>query len=71
MTTIRMTNQETNETCNIIRDVAHVHPEWVHIQAGTASESELQAMLDGLNVADWYDGGNHLGPDCCGLEMFR
>jgi len=71
--TIRMTNQETGETCDISRDVTHSHPAWVHTQAGTASESELQAMLDGLNVEDWYDrvSGCHLGLDCCGLEIFR
>jgi hypothetical protein len=67
---IRMTNQENNETCDIIRDVAHAHPLWVHTQAGTASESELQAMLDALSVADWYADDNHRGPDCIGLEMF-
>jgi hypothetical protein len=70
MTTIRMTNQQTGEACDIIRDVTRTHPEWVHIQAGTASESELQSMLDSLSVADWYAGDKHLGPDCCGLEMY-
>lgn len=58
-------------TYPVHRDVAHRHPEAVHQAMGTASEAELQAGLDTLNVSDWYDGdGNHLGPDVNGLEMF-
>jgi hypothetical protein len=33
------------------------HPQWVHEQCGTASESELQRSLDATNVSDWYRDG--------------
>lgn len=69
---IRITSSKTGEVATISRSVCTEHPTWVHGQLGTASESELQRALDGLNVGDWYDDdGKHLGPDCCGVEMFR
>lgn len=68
---IQITNAKTGETTPIVRDVAHKHPDWVHRQCGTASESELQACLDGLNVSMWYRDGKHLGPDVAGVEMFQ
>jgi hypothetical protein len=56
----------------VSRDVCTRHPAVVHEAMGTASEAELQMTLDGLNVSMWYDrDGNHLGPDCTGLEMYR
>lgn len=68
---IRITSQKTGEQAAISRSVTTTHPQWVHDQLGTGSESELQRALDQLNVGGWYDAdGKHLGPDCCGLEMF-
>lgn len=68
---IKITNKATGESCEIYRDVSHMHPLWVHEQCGTESETELQHMLDGLNVMMWYDdAGRHLGPDEAGIEMF-
>jgi hypothetical protein len=57
-------------TYPITRDVCHAHPQVIRDALGTASESELQHALDTMNVADWYDGNHHLGPDVNGLEMF-
>lgn len=68
--TIKITNQKTGEQTTIVRDVCTTHPAWVHEQCGTASESELQACLDGLNVSMWYRDGKHLGQDVAGMEMF-
>lgn len=69
---IQITNQKTGSVCPIDRSVTTSHPEWVHQQMGTASESELQRSLDGANVSDWYDeGAKHLGPDDNGLEMIE
>jgi hypothetical protein len=60
------------KTYAVYRDVAHVHPPQVHGALGTASEAELQRVLDTLNVEDWYDEkGYHRGPNANGLEMFR
>jgi hypothetical protein len=68
---ITITNKSTGETIRISRNVCDTHPAWVHDQCGTASESELQAFLDAMNVEDWYRAGKHLGPDECGIEMTR
>lgn len=59
-------------TYPISRSVTDTHPAAVHEALGTASEAELQACLDACHVDDWYGpDGSHLGPDPCGLEMFR
>lgn len=68
---ITITNFSTGEKITIARDVCTIHPQWVHEQCGTATESELQSCLDGLNVGDWYRDGRHLGPDTAGIEMTR
>jgi len=68
---IQITNAKTGEKTTISRDVCTQHPNWVHEQCGTTSESELQALLDGLNVSMWYRDGNHLGQDASGIEMFK
>jgi len=53
-------------------DATHEHPRAVHAALGTSSEDELQQYLHDCRAADWYDdGGEHLGPDDSGLEMFR
>jgi hypothetical protein len=66
---ISIKNQDTGELCPITRDVSTTHPQWVHRQLGTASEEELQAVLDSHNVGMWYLDGKHLGPDGDGLIM--
>lgn len=54
----------------IYRDVAHVHPGAVHAALGTASEAELQRLLDQVSVHDYYDAdGVYRGPDPYGLEV--
>lgn len=59
-------------THQIVRSVCHNHPTEVHAALGTASEEELQRCLDGLDVSDWYGpDGRHLGPDACGMSMYR
>lgn len=69
---IEIKNNKTNETIAISQDVCTEHPAWVHQQCGTQSESELQSMLDGYNVEDYYDGySQHKGADICGISMFR
>jgi len=68
---IQITHMKTGAVWPISRDVCTDHPAWVHEQLGTASESELQAILDGMNIADWYRDGEHLGQDAAGLEMFE
>jgi hypothetical protein len=68
---IEITNAKTGEKIEIVRDVCTTHPRWVHDQCGTASESELQHCLDGLNVSDWYRDGKHLGNDICGISMYE
>lgn len=67
---IIITNAKTGEKTAIVRDVCTTHPQWVHDQCGTASESELQHCLDTLNVSDWYRDEKHLGDDVCGISMF-
>lgn len=68
---ITIANHETHEVIAISRDVATLHPAWVHEQCGTTSESELQHVLDGLNVDDFYSSGKNLGNDDSGLRMER
>lgn len=54
----------------IERDVCHEHPAEVHVALGSSSESELQAMLDGLYYRDWFaDDGSYLGRDCNGVGL--
>ena len=68
---ITITSHKTGEVAAIHRDVTITHPQWIHEQCGTSSESELQACLDQLNVSDWYKDGKHLGPDVCGISMYE
>lgn len=63
-------NKSTGEECELSRDVCHEHPDWVHAQAGTASESELQAALDQYDIRYYYDSdGEYKGEDICGIGM--
>lgn len=69
---IQITNLETGEQVTIARDVTSTHPQWVHDQLGTSNETELQRLLDNLNVEDWYGSDDsHLGDDEYGLAMYR
>ncbi|MBM4200319.1 MAG: hypothetical protein FJ189_03425 [Gammaproteobacteria bacterium] len=45
---MKIRNHTTGETAALVRDVCHHHPNWVHAQIGTDTESELQNVLDGL-----------------------
>ena len=42
-------------TATLVRDVCHVHPQWVHDQLGTGSESELQSFLDSTSIDEYLD----------------
>lgn len=69
---ITITDRETGAVARIDRSVTTQHPQWVHGQLGTESESELQHYLDQCSVDDWYDAnGRNLGPDCAGITMTR
>lgn len=67
---IEITNLTTAETITIARDVTATHPQWVHDQLGTESESELQDSLSNWSLSDYYDrSGEHLGADEYGVSM--
>jgi hypothetical protein len=67
---ITIRNKSTGEIEPIRRDVCAVHPAWVHSQCGTASEAELQAMLDAYRVEDFFDSeGHHRGADNLGISI--
>ena len=40
-------------TADLYRDVTASHPQWVHDQIGTESESELQLFLDGCEQGEY------------------
>lgn len=50
-------NKQTDEVVEIVRDVCHNHPAWVHEQCSTESEAELQGMLDQMSYADYVRVG--------------
>jgi hypothetical protein len=54
-------NHQTGEVIELIRDVCTEHPEWVHQQCGTESESELQHMLDQMSSEDYAKGQDGFG----------
>ena len=60
------------ETTLLQRDVCHRHPARVHEALGTKDESELQAVLDGVGYADYFDRqtGEYLGADENGLGLY-
>lgn len=68
---IEITNLTTDETITIARDVTATHPQWVHDQLGTESESELQDSLSNWSLSDYYSdrSGEHLGADEYGVSM--
>lgn len=67
---IEITNLTTAETITIARDVTVTHPQWVHDQLGTESESELQDSLSNWSLSDYYDrSGDHKGADEYGVSM--
>lgn len=68
---IEITNLATAETIPISRDVTATHPQWVHDQLGTESESELQDSLSNWSLSDYYSdrSGEHLGADEYGVSL--
>jgi hypothetical protein len=60
-----ITNKETGQKIELVRDVCTQHPDWVHEQCGSSSEVELQLMLDQLSVADFIG----IGADVCGIDI--
>lgn len=46
-------NEDSNITADLYRDVTSTHPAWVHEQIGTESESELQRFLDGCEQGEY------------------
>jgi hypothetical protein len=48
------------------RDVAHIHPKWMHDRMETSSEQELQAALDRSHPPD-FPGPGPENRDCSGL----
>ena len=65
MITIR--SHDSYRVAVLHRDVTHHHPSWVHRQLQTASEAELQQILDALNVADFEETGYER--DCDGILL--
>ncbi|GAP37910.1 hypothetical protein ABXN37_22575 [Piscinibacter sakaiensis] len=64
---LKIRNLTTGEVIDLVRDAAHTHPEWVHEQCDTCSESELQRMLDSYSLATMAE---HAGrADECGIYM--
>ncbi len=60
-----------DEIIPLMRDVCHRHPDRVHEALGTSSESELQAVLDGVGYANFFDSkGEYLGADENGLGLY-
>ena len=57
---IRDFNNPEN-VAHLQRDVCHQHPSWVHNQMGTSSESELQAVLDFVDLDTLINGDPELG----------
>lgn len=58
------------ETHKLHRDVCHTHPEAVHEALGTRSAAELQAVMDGVGYASFFDrDGQYLGEDENGLGL--
>jgi hypothetical protein len=68
---IEITNLTTAETITIARDVTATHPQWVHDQLVTESESELQDSLSNWSLSDYYSdrSGEHLGADEYGVSL--
>lgn len=51
---LKIRNQENkNQTADLVRDVCHTHPAWVHAQLETEGESELQGMLDQVDLQEF------------------
>lgn len=53
------------ETCTLIDDVRCAHPQWVHDQMGTDSESELQGVLGCYSIEDMVRSAPE--EDACGM----
>lgn len=62
---LKIRNLKTGETTSLSRDVRDVHPEWVHEQLGTESESELQGFLDNCSMEEFLLCLDT--PDDCGV----
>lgn len=57
MTTLSIRNlTDTTQTTELVRDVTHSHPQWVHEQLGTGGlESAIQSILDTCDVQEFID----------------
>jgi len=60
---LKIKNLKTGKVVSIVRDVCHTHPDWVHGQCSTFTESQLQEMLDQTSEQDYVGQG----PDVCGI----
>lgn len=67
MSYLTIRNLTTGETEVLSRDVRHAHPQWVHEQCGTASESELQRMQDQVSLDEFAVRPGQA--DVCGIYM--
>lgn len=57
--TFLIRNLTNGELMQLIRDVHHNHPAWIHEQLGTTSEDELQRKLAELSVTRFIRAGKH------------
>jgi len=65
--TLSIRNHNNGDVSKLVRDVTHAHPDWVHAQLGTSSESELQHFLDACDEAEF---AKHMGfIDVAGVFM--
>lgn len=65
--TLSIRNHNNGDVSELVRDVTHAHPDWVHAQLGTNSESELQHFLDSCDEAEF---AKHMGfIDVAGVFM--
>lgn len=55
----RIRNQATRELAPLRPDSSHAYPGWVHLQLGTKSENELQALLCELQLSDYLRAGTN------------
>lgn len=50
-------NRESGEIFPLLAEAQGAHPDWVHRQCGTASESDLKALVERLDVAGFIREG--------------
>ena len=64
MISLTIRNLTTGETIDLVLDVSHTHPDWVHDQCDTSSEGDLQAMLDQISYRDYVTSGRDAIDEC-------